>query len=149
MAVGDIIKAQREAAGMTQLQLSERLGLSQKAVSFYELNQRQVPNDVLLKISKLFGVSTDYLLGAAPQPMPTPVDNQARDILRTICANNPRALAALDRLQIKATGEIKLDGGDIANEAVLQHQIRSLIAALEAATPNPDGTVTAIWTPQI
>ena len=48
---------------MTQKELASFLEVTPKAVSFYELNQREPSGDILIKIAKKFNVYTDYLLG--------------------------------------------------------------------------------------
>lgn len=48
---------------MTQQQLAERIGITKSVVSFYELKERSPSPDVLVKLSYIFHVSTDYLLG--------------------------------------------------------------------------------------
>lgn len=57
------IKALRTSREYTQKELAEKLGLTPKMVSFYELGDRVPPPDVLEKLADIFGVSTDYLLG--------------------------------------------------------------------------------------
>ena len=57
------IKALRTNKEYTQKELAEKLGLTPKMVSFYELGDRVPPPDVLEKLADIFGVSTDYLLG--------------------------------------------------------------------------------------
>ncbi len=53
----------RTQAGLTQLQLAQRLGITKSVVSFYELSERAPSPDVLVRLAKIFHVSTDYLLG--------------------------------------------------------------------------------------
>ena len=48
---------------MTQKELSNKLGLTPKMISFYESSQRMPPVDIILKLVSLFNVSSDYLLG--------------------------------------------------------------------------------------
>lgn len=57
------IKDLRTSHNMTQRELADRLGLTPKMISFYELGQRIPPSDILLKLSTIFTVSVDYLLG--------------------------------------------------------------------------------------
>ena len=52
----------RTQAGLTQLQLAQRLGITKSVISFYELSERAPSPDVLIRIAKVFHVSTDYLL---------------------------------------------------------------------------------------
>lgn len=56
------IKALRLSKDLTQKELSDKLGLTPKMISFYELGDRVPPPDVLEKLADIFGVSTDYLL---------------------------------------------------------------------------------------
>lgn len=57
------LKELRTEAGMTQLQLAQRLGLTKSVISFYELSERAPSPDVLIRLAQIFHVSTDYLLG--------------------------------------------------------------------------------------
>lgn len=63
MDFGKRLKQLRTQAGMTQLQLAERIGVTKSVISFYELQERSPSPDVLIKLSRIFRVSTDYLLG--------------------------------------------------------------------------------------
>lgn len=62
------LRALRQARRITQKELAERLGLTKSVVSAYETGMRYPSYDILVKISKLFHVSTDYLLGNEPHP---------------------------------------------------------------------------------
>ncbi len=64
MKTGRLIRTLRRRKGLTQLALAERLGVSKSVISAYENEVHLPPYDVLLKLSRIFGVSTDYLLGA-------------------------------------------------------------------------------------
>ena len=57
------LKELRMQAGMTQLQLAQRLGITKSVISFYELSERAPSPDVLIRLAQVFHVSTDYLLG--------------------------------------------------------------------------------------
>lgn len=56
-----LVKARR-AKGMTQVQLAEAIGSSQRAISHYETMAEFPPTAVLVEISKVLGVSADYIL---------------------------------------------------------------------------------------
>ena len=60
---GNTLKELRQQAGLTQKQLAERLWLSKATVSYYEQSMRYPSPEILVKLSKVFHVSTDYLLG--------------------------------------------------------------------------------------
>lgn len=57
------IRDLREDRDLTQRELATALNCSQQVYSNYELGQRDIPTDVLIKLSKFYGVSTDYILG--------------------------------------------------------------------------------------
>ncbi|MBE6651627.1 MAG: helix-turn-helix transcriptional regulator [Ruminococcaceae bacterium] len=56
------IRDLREDNDMTQKQVAAILNCSQQVYSNYELGQRDIPTDILIKLSKLYHVSTDYIL---------------------------------------------------------------------------------------
>ncbi|MBR5866612.1 MAG: helix-turn-helix transcriptional regulator, partial [Spirochaetaceae bacterium] len=49
--------------GLSQVDLAEKLGVSKQSVSNWENDNIQPSIDMLLKISRTFNVSTDFLLG--------------------------------------------------------------------------------------
>lgn len=59
----------RIAKGMSQTQLAERIGVTKGMVSAYENSIRMPSYPVLIKISGVFNVSTDYLLGISESMM--------------------------------------------------------------------------------
>lgn len=63
MEIDSKLKDLRTASGLTQKQLAERLGVAKSVVSYYEQGERLPSYDVLIKISRIFHVTTDYLLG--------------------------------------------------------------------------------------
>lgn len=60
---GTTLKELRQRAGLTQQQLADRLWISKATVSYYEQSLRCPSPEILVKISQVFHVSTDYLLG--------------------------------------------------------------------------------------
>ena len=57
------IRDLREDRDLTQKELAAILSCSQQVYSNYELGQRDIPTDVLIKLAKLYKTSTDYILG--------------------------------------------------------------------------------------
>lgn len=53
----------RTASGWSQVELAKRLGVAKQTVSNWENENIQPSIEMLIRISKLFGVTTDYLLG--------------------------------------------------------------------------------------
>lgn len=61
--MGEKLKSLRIEKKLTQKQVADRIGLAISAVSFYESGTRYPSYDVLVKLARIFHVSTDYLLG--------------------------------------------------------------------------------------
>lgn len=66
--IGERIKELREKQGLTQKELATFLGISDRAVGYYEKEERTPPPDMLQKIADFFDVSVDYLLGRTDLP---------------------------------------------------------------------------------
>ena len=62
------IRDLREDRDKTQAELAKVLNCSQQVYSNYELGQRDIPTDILIKISKYYNVSVDYILGISDNP---------------------------------------------------------------------------------
>ena len=58
-----MFKQERERNGLTQSELAELLGVSQQTISKYENGSREPDLENLIRMSKIFHVTTDYLLG--------------------------------------------------------------------------------------
>lgn len=63
--IAERIKQLRRQRNISQVELAQHLGVSKSVVSSYENAVHFPPYDILLKMAWLFGVSTDYILGAA------------------------------------------------------------------------------------
>ena len=57
------LKQLREAKKLTQTQVANYVGVSRSVISAYENDMRYPSYEILIRLSTLFGVSTDYLLG--------------------------------------------------------------------------------------
>ena len=62
------IRDLREDNDLKQRELAQYLNCSQRVYSNYELGQRDIPTEVLIKLSLFYDVSTDYLLGLTKNP---------------------------------------------------------------------------------
>ena len=60
--LGERLKILRTAKKMSQKELAERIGIAKSVISFYESGDRLPSYDVLIKIARIFNVTTDYLL---------------------------------------------------------------------------------------
>ena len=69
MTTGEKLALLRKRKGMTQEQLSETLNVSRQSVSRWEMDAAFPETDKLIKISKLFDCSIDFLLNDSIQEM--------------------------------------------------------------------------------
>lgn len=75
--LGARIATLRRSRDMSQESLAKALGVSPSAVGMYEQGRREPSAATLVALSRLFGVSTDYLLTGSP--------NQAEEsVIRTV-----------------------------------------------------------------
>jgi len=61
-ALGESIRAARMRKGLTQEALAELAGVSRQAVSKWELDETMPDTENVIQLSRIFGVSCDYLL---------------------------------------------------------------------------------------
>lgn len=57
------LKVQRERNNMTRQQIAELIGVSQSIIGLYETNERLPSLPILIKLSRQYKVSIDYLVG--------------------------------------------------------------------------------------
>ena len=62
------IKDLREDRDMSQRDIAALLGMKQPQYFRYEQGYRDLPTDVLIRLSEIFDVSTDYILGLTNNP---------------------------------------------------------------------------------
>ena len=58
----------RKDRDLLQRQVAERLRCSQRVYSNYERGERDIPTDILIRLSEFYDVSVDYLLGLTNNP---------------------------------------------------------------------------------
>lgn len=71
----------RQAAGLTQMQLGEQLGVHHSNIAFWELSGTPPRGEVLPKLARALGVSVDTLLGVTP---PKPKKQAAKGRLQLV-----------------------------------------------------------------
>ncbi len=62
------IRDLREDRDLTQKEMAKVLNCSQQVYCNYELGQRDIPTDILIKLSQFHKVSVDYILGLSDRP---------------------------------------------------------------------------------
>lgn len=63
MEFSERLKTLRKEAGLTQVDVAEKLGISQPAYASWERGVKKPTQENLVKLSKILYVSVDYLLG--------------------------------------------------------------------------------------
>lgn len=58
--------------GLTQSQVAQVLNVKQNTYSQYEIGVLNYPLDVVIRLARFYGTSTDYLLGLTDTPDPYP-----------------------------------------------------------------------------
>ncbi len=65
---GEHLKSLRVSKRITQKQLAEFTGTSERGIQNYELNLRKPTYDILISLADYFDVSLDYLVGRSDDP---------------------------------------------------------------------------------
>ena len=101
MILADKIINLRKKAGWSQEDLAEKLGVSRQSVSKWEGAQSVPDMDKILRLSRIFGVSTDYLLKdeiEECEPSFQSSDGSAEPPLRTVTMEQASAYLELRRV---------------------------------------------------
>ena len=95
--LGARIRAARQAAGLSQEKLAERLGLTRQAVTKWETGQSAPSTENLLRLAEVLGVPVSTLLDeAAPQPPGHPLRIlSTREFMQVLRGNLRAALIIL------------------------------------------------------
>lgn len=83
MTLGEKIKEQRIAHGLSQETLAETMGVSRQAVTKWEADQSAPSSEKLIALAKLFHISLDELIGNGTAPGEVPLGKKPTPILRT------------------------------------------------------------------
>lgn len=106
MTLGEKIRQQREAKGMTQLELAQKIGYTTTgAVSLIESGKRDISIDKVREIAKALDVTPHWLMGWSDSPLEIKTDLELTiDELEGL---NPEQLAQIrDYIQF-----VKFEGG--------------------------------------
>ena len=66
------IKNLREDHDLTQTEISKILNISQVAYSYYEINKRNIPIELLCQLADFYHTSVDYLIYRTDKVFPYP-----------------------------------------------------------------------------
>jgi len=66
--IGDRILILLNNRGITQKEFASEMGIARTTLNGYINNHREPDYDTIIRISKYFGISVDYLIGASNDP---------------------------------------------------------------------------------
>ena len=113
-SIGIRIASMRKKRGITQVQLAETVGISQKLVSSYEVGRITLSSEMLLRIATALRVSSDMLLGIKKDDE-VMADNPSLKIMRRLIkidqipSNQQKALLKNIDMFLKASEMDKSD----------------------------------------
>lgn len=79
--LGQTIHSLRKKQKLTQHELGDQLNVSAQSISAYENGATSISLDILIKMAKIFNVSTDYILGVTEAETANPEERQIADYL--------------------------------------------------------------------
>lgn len=68
--IGARIFTARRLRGISQKELGEKVGVTLRAISYYERETENIPAETVKRIAEALGVSTAYLLGESSSKLP-------------------------------------------------------------------------------
>ena len=97
--IGIVIKTERLNKNLTQKELATFLGITQDSISLWEQGKRIPDTNYIIALSKLFDISTDYLLGleddfgtrtvTSPAPLDNTYSTEERQLIEKYRGLNP------------------------------------------------------------
>lgn len=106
MMIGKNIKELRLSHSLTQKDLAQQISLTPKMISYYERNERIPPIDILMKLSTIFNITLDQLVGfnSGQVPLLSPDDKKIIKVYH--CLNDEyKAIAYGELLKLKKEQE--------------------------------------------
>lgn len=108
----------RKEYGYSQKQVAEKLNISQQTYSDYENGKTEPATDTLIRISKLYNVSLDYLLGVVDElgsPIITPEERAAG-----ATATKKESITPIEDDMLYAFREVGAKRGEEAQRALIE-----------------------------
>lgn len=111
MSFGARLTELRKAAGFTQQELADEVGVSRRMLAYYEVQSDHPPTTLLPALATALKISTDELLGVAP----------ARRVAKPRNTRLERRIQEIDKLDVRKKRQImQLLDTFIANEKLRQ-----------------------------
>lgn len=99
---GERLARLRKAAGFTQLELAQEIGVSRRMIAYYEGETEHPPTSILPRLAQALGVSADELLSsngkheAPPEPISTRLRRKLQKLERLGAREKRQAMQLLD-----------------------------------------------------
>ena len=113
---GDKLKKIREAHNLSQDELGERLGVSGKTVSSWEINRTEPNMGNVQKIADMFSVTTDSLIRENVFNAPI-LTEKGKNLLAAYDSASPDTKKAVDRI-LKISDTAKLSIEDLKRQEI-------------------------------
>lgn len=84
LALGKRIAALRKKKNVTQVELSEKIGVGQPLISSYEIGRSRPPHEFIKKLAEALDVSTDDIFGIEKRGSPQEDDRLERRFARRL-----------------------------------------------------------------
>lgn len=120
---GDRLRSLREAKGLSQKELADRLNINRSTYARYETSSTQPDYDILNAIANFYDVSVDYLLGRINENKPLLTEKDELDIAKRM------EKIKNDLIEGNQNGE----GLNFRGEPMSEEAMESLLEALEHA----------------
>ncbi len=115
--IGNRIKNERNNLGLTQEELSQKLGLNNKSsISQYESGDAIPSDDIKLAMAKLFNCSLDYLMGKSDVRNPGEEKIDTDKIRIGLSANDYTEITETQRKQIEDFARFVLKDNEKKNK---------------------------------
>ena len=98
MEISESLQRFIKSRGLSQRQLSEKIGIPYQSYQTYEYGSSIPSAKVIIKLSKAFEVSTDYLLGLSDEPRPVPADKALVDAIINARDSIQKVLSEVDKV---------------------------------------------------
>jgi transcriptional regulator with XRE-family HTH domain len=86
MNIGERIKNLRKGKNWNQAELGAKIGLGDKAISSFEKERNAPSTEIIIKLSEIFEVSTDYLLTGKEEP--TGISADEKEVIEIMRGND-------------------------------------------------------------
>lgn len=109
----NILKYLRQRAGMTQLELADKLKVSKSTISMYENGNREPDFETLEFIADIFNVDMNFLIGKTSSSQPSYYDNPDAREMAQFLYDNPEYKVLFD-----ASRKVKKEDIDFVKQMI-------------------------------